>query len=285
MYRDFYGLKKKPFELVPDDEIIFKSEGHKEAFSTLFYGVIERKGFIVLTGDVGTGKTTILRLLKRSLRKRCIIAMVSNPTLTIHDFYMYLSSLFKLGSASRAKARFMIKFQELLELKAKTGIHVVLAIDEAHLLSPEMFEEIRLLSNLGMDAGAALTIVLVGQPELDHILSNPKMRALRQRITIRYHIPLFRPYDTRRYIIFRLQKAGARRLNIFDYDAVELVHEYSKGCPRLINILCDHALLSGYAANKIVIDADIIKDSARELELAGPAPQKRKGFFGRLLGM
>ena len=285
MYRDFYGLTKKPFELLPNDEIIFLSEGHKEAFSTLYYGVVEGKGFIVVTGDVGTGKTTILRLLRRSLKQRSVVAMLSNPTLTIHDFYMYLTELFNLGVASRAKGKFVVKFQKFLEVKAKAGLRVVLAIDEAHLLTTELFEEIRLLSNIGLDAGCVFTIVLVGQPELNDILSNPKMLALRQRITIRYHIPLFTSYDTRRYIIFRLQKAGARRVDIFDYDAVELIHEISKGCPRIINILCDHALLSGYAANKIIIDADTIRESAQLLGLGGSGYGEKKGLFKRLLGM
>ena len=279
MYRRFFGLVKRPFDIDPDPEMVFMSEAHKEAFSVLFYGILEEKAFILLTGGVGSGKTTLVRLLLRSLKAGVTAGAVSNPTFSREDLYRLLSRLYGFRLEGGSKAGFLEAFEAFLEAEHAAGRKVALVVDEAHLLGPELLEELRLLSNTALDKGARLSVLLVGQPELEELLSHPRLKALRQRIGLRYHIPAFKLPDTRRYIAYRLQRAGARSLDIFEPDAVKRIHEAAGGCPRLINLLADQALLAAYAANKKRVGADTIDECARDLDLS----KRRTGLLARIL--
>jgi len=269
MYTRYYGLAQKPFELFPDPEMVFMSEGHKEALAILTYGVQEGKGFILLTGAAGTGKTTMLEALLKSVHEQVLVCVIANPILTLHEFYCYLAHGFGLPEFSGNKSHFLFALTELLQRSKEEKKKVLLIIDEAHALPPALFDEVRLLSNQGAGNYGMLSIFLVGQPELNKILSQDALLPLRQRISIRFHLKRFSPDETDEYIKFRLLKAGSGRLDLFSDAAVKLIYKASNGLPRLINSLCDQALISGFVAEKRRIEPEIIKECIRELQLPG----------------
>ena len=268
MYTKFFGLAKKPFALTPDPTAVFMSETHQEGLAILRYGILSNKGFLVLTADVGSGKTTLLQALVTSLDQDVHLCLLNNPILHRDEFFSYIAK--KLGLLwDGNKAMFLIAFDRFLKQCYQKGERVLLIFDEAHVLPVDLLEEIRLLSNLEEKGQDVLSIFLVGQPELNERMSDDRLLPLRQRIGIRFHLKRFSLEETRQYILFRLRHAGARHLNIFAEDAIATIHKVSQGTPRLINIICDHALLTGFAENKPQITADLIKESVDDLHFPG----------------
>ena len=268
MYRKFFGLVKKPFELVPDPGMLFLSEMHKEALAILQYGVVSNKSFLLLTGGVGTGKTTLIQALIASLKKPIKLCLLSNPALNRQEFFFFLASQLGIPYDGN-KAKFMLYLGKLLELCRKNNLKVLLIFDEAHAIPINLLEEIRLLSNQDGKTRNVMSIFLIGQPELLKRLSNERLQPLKQRIGIRCHIGPFNEEETIQYIHSRLRKVGATRASIFTEKAMRLIHRTTGGNPRLINILCDHCLLSGFSNEQSQINQDIVRECAYELNVPG----------------
>lgn len=283
MYTKYYGLTRKPFALTPDPKTVFMSDTHQEGLAILKYGILSKKCFLVLTADVGSGKTTLLQALISSLEKEVHLCLLNNPILHRDEFFSYIAT--KLGlNWDGNKAMFLIGFADFLKKCFRAGERVLFIVDEAHVLPVDLLEEIRLLSNLEEKGQDVLSIFLVGQPELNERMSDDRLLPLRQRIGIRFHLNRFTLDETRQYILFRLRHAGARHLNIFSEEAIVLIHEMSQGTPRLINIICDHALLTGFAESKPVIGMDLIQESVDDLHFPGeetPLPLARPVKQGR----
>lgn len=268
MYTKYYGLTKKPFALTPDPQAVFMSETHQEGLAILKYGILSKKCFLVLTADVGAGKTTLLQALVASLEQDVHLCVLNNPILYRDEFFSYIAKHLGLGWDGN-KAMFLIEFGKMLKSCHDKGERVLLIFDEAHVLPVDLLEEIRLLSNLEEKGQDVLSIFLVGQPELNERMSDDRLLPLRQRIGIRFHLNRFTLDETRQYILFRLRHAGARHFNLFSGDAVALIHTVSQGTPRLINIICDHALLTGFAENQPTVDAKLIQESVNDLHFPG----------------
>lgn len=273
MYSDFYNLREKPFNLTPSPRFLYLGEIHKEALALLTYGLVERKGFVLLTGEVGTGKTTMVQALLANVDKSVECVSISNPLFSTNDFMNYLaSSAFQEEVSFSSKADFLIRFEGFLKECSQRQKHFLLIIDEAHKLSFALLEEIRLLSNLETADEKLMNIFLVGQPELNEKLNDPRCRALSQRISIRYHIEPLDSESTRDYIATRLKMAGAEDGHeIFPKDVVKAIHYYSEGYPRMINILADNALLLGYSKGQKKLTSFMIKECYEDLQLRGPS--------------
>ena len=268
MYKRFYGFTRAPFDLSPDPKRVFMSWTHKEGLAVLEYGVVGKKGFLVLTGEVGTGKTTLLQALAQSLGDNVHTCLLNNPKLSRDEFFSYLAHEYGLSWEGN-KALFLIELAKFFKECGRKKERVLFIIDEAHVIPIAQMEEIRLLSNQDPTGGDIFSIFLVGQPELDAHLKDERLLPLLQRIGIRFHLERFTRDITVQYIIFRLRMAGAKHLDIFTEDALTLIHTVSRGTPRLINIICDHALLTGFADDQPVIDADMIRECVDELQLPG----------------
>lgn len=269
MYTEFYGLREKPFNLTPSPRFLYLSEGHKESLALLRYGVMDRKGFILLTGEVGTGKTTMVRTLLDSLNHSVKYVLVTNPLLSSQDFTKYLAlSIFKKSVNFNSKAHFLLVFEPYLKKALNNHQNFNLIIDEAHKLSFELLEEIRLLSNMETKDDKLINIFLVGQPELNEKLSDPKCRPLLQRISIRHHIPPLNLKETSDYMNTRLKVAGEKKNNhIFSKPAMDAIYHFSSGYPREINILADNALLLGYSKGIKKITPSMVKACYDDLKL------------------
>jgi general secretion pathway protein A len=269
MYKSFYNLRRNPFEITPDPSFLFPTTRHNEALASLYYGVTARRGFVVLTGEVGTGKTLILRSLLGLLQRRDVaFALIFNPTLSPLEFMRYLARDFGLPVGDKAKDELIHMLNGFLLQRHQKGLTTILVVDEAHLLSPEILEEIRLLTNLETSQQKLLQIVLAGQPELDLKLDSHELRQLKQRIALRCHLDPLSLNETREYIGRRLRIAGATGVvQIFSGPAIEAVFRHSRGIPRLVNTICDNALLAGYAKHAATITSEIIDDVARDLRL------------------
>lgn len=265
MYDQFYGFREAPFHITPDPRFLYFSHRHREAFNHLLFGISERKGFIQLTGEVGAGKTTVCRAWLAELGPRYRTALVLNPCLT--PTQLLRSILTELGlPPGRDRVSCLERLNAFLLAEVKEGRDVVLVIDEAQDLDGELLEQVRLLSNLETDSRKLLQIVLIGQPELKEKLEQRSLRQLRQRITVRYHLaPLTRP-ETERYVHHRLRVAGANSRPTFSRWALWQVHRYSRGVPRLINAVCDKALLCGYVAGTDRLRLTHVRRAVRELE-------------------
>jgi len=294
MYTEFYNLKEKPFNLTPSSRSVYLGDIHKEALALLTYGVIDRKGFILLTGEVGTGKTTMVHALLTSLGRNIQYVYLSNPLFSINDFINYLGfSAFKEKKDFKNKTDFLIQFESFLKDQIKKRINFVLIIDEAQKLSFELLEEIRLLSNMETSEEKLLNIFLVGQPELNELLNQPRCRPLLQRISIRYHIKALDENAAMEYISTRLATAGAGKPDsVIPRNTARAIFKYSDGYPRMINILADNALLLGYSRGERHITPAMIKECYDDLQLEGSffdaerskasVNNKRKGFLGML---
>jgi len=265
MYNDFYGFSQAPFSITPDPSFLFFSDGHREAFDHLSFGVQERKGFIQITGEVGAGKTTLCRAFLDGLEPRFKTALILNPMMTATQ--LLRSILVELGlKAPRDRVGCMTLLNQFLLEQVEDGNDVVLVIDEAQDLSVELLEEVRLLSNLETDRQKLLQIVMVGQPELRDKLNTRALRQLRQRITVRYHLRPLHLYETQFYVKHRLHVAGANSTPTFNRLAILMIHWYSKGIPRLINAVCDKTLLCGFVADTDHLKGRHVRKAVRELE-------------------
>jgi general secretion pathway protein A len=269
MYKSFYNLKRNPFEITPDPSFLFPTTRHNEALASLYYGVTSHRGFVVLTGEVGTGKTLILRSLLGLLQRRDVaFALIFNPTLSPLEFMRYIARDFGLPVGEKAKDELIHMLNGFLLQRHQKGLTTILVVDEAHHLSSQILEEVRLLTNLETSQQKLLQIVLAGQPELDLKLDSHELRQLKQRVALRCHLDPLNVNETREYMRRRLQIAGASgAVQIFSGPAIESVYSYSKGIPRLINTICENALLSGYARHAPTITSEIIDDVARDLRL------------------
>jgi general secretion pathway protein A len=269
MYLDFYGLKEQPFALTPDPRFIYFTPSHTEAMANLHYGIESGKGLIVVTGEVGTGKTTILRWMMQRLDRTVLVAYIFNPRMTVAEFYHYVSSPRLLDVPEwTSKADLLLRLGEVLESRHARGLRTVLVIDEAHGLSPAVLEEIRLLSNFESDTAKQLQIVLTGQPELRGVLNQPELRQLKQRVALRCEIrPLPNVEETDRYVTSRLLAAGAERTDIFSPGAVDFIFRCSEGIPRQINNLCDNSLLAGFAAGAATVGRQLVEEVAETFDL------------------
>ena len=266
MYLNFYGLREVPFGPTPDPRFLFQSVRHREALAQLIYGVQERKGFIVLTGEIGTGKTTLLRTLLERIDRETPVAYVHNSSLDIDGLLEYVLQDWGVKSTATTAAQRLFELNEFLIDQHRKGTSPILVIDEAQNLTTETLEAVRLLSNFETTQQKLMQIVLVGQPELRDTLNRPELRQLKQRIGLRCHIGPLSPEETRLYIRHRLRVAGANDAGIFTDAAVQRITEYSRGIPRVINIVCDHCLLSGYADSKRRIEARAVDEAIEYLE-------------------
>jgi type II secretory pathway predicted ATPase ExeA len=268
MYHKFYGLSENPFNVNPDPRYLYVTEHIQEALACLHYGIENRKGFILLTGEVGTGKTTILNKLLESLREKGIAtAFIFNSRLNTVQFLDFMLADFGLPTEPRVKSQMLMRLNQWLVERYQAGGTTVLIIDEAQNLSMEVLEEVRLLTNLETSSEKLLQIVLAGQPELEHKLSQPQVRQLRQRITLRGKTYPLTAEELPKYLSERLRIAGWDGRRIFSGEAVEKIHQYACGIPRVVNLLAEHALISGYASHQRVIGPEIIMELVKEFEL------------------
>jgi len=278
MYKKFFGLRENPFNVNPDPRYLYLTQSAQEALACLTYGIDTRKGFILLTGEVGTGKTTLLnRLLDWLHEQRVATAFVFNPRLSVTQFFDFMMADFGIPCESHLKSQMLLRLNQWLLDRYQAGERAVLIVDEAQNLSPQMLEEIRLLTNLETSTEKLLQIVLAGQPELEHKLSQPQLRQLRQRITLWAKTRTLTLDETLGYIHERLSIAGGGEGEVFSPGAIEAVHRYARGIPRVTNLLCEHALISAFVDQVKPISAAIVEEVARdftlnEIEAAAPPP-------------
>jgi general secretion pathway protein A len=295
MYLEYYGLVRSPFDMTPDPSFLYLGETHREGLATLVYGVRARKGFLLLTGEVGTGKTTLLHALLSQLDASAASAFIFNPRLEPLDFFRLVLDEYGIEDPCRTKADYLMALNRFLIARLEKDQPTLLIVDEAQNLSRELLEEIRLLSNLETPTSKLIQIMLVGQPELKEMLSRPDLRQLRQRIVLRHHLRPFEPDETEHYIQERLRLAGYTGKGIFKKAALREVHTVTGGIPRLVNAVCDGALLLGYARDWSTLGPEAVREVARDLDLVGEVaappetrvsaravPERRRSWLGLL---
>jgi len=266
MYEKYFSLKHKPFELTPNPDFLFRSSTHKKAITYLDYGIKERVGFILLTGEVGSGKTTIIRNLVKNLSDSVNLSRVNNTKVSSEQLISMINEDFGLDVEGKSKTRLLSELNTFLVEQYSRKIQPILLIDEAQNLSPDLLEEIRLLSNLETDQAKLIQIILVGQPELKTTLMLPELVQLRQRININYHIAPLSVSEIADYIKHRLTVAGNPDAIVRQDEILHMIHKFSRGIPRLINILCDFALLTAFVEGSKKVDIDIVREVSKDLE-------------------
>ena len=274
MYLQFYGLRELPFEVTSNPKYLYLTPKHREALSTLEYGLSAAKAITLLVGEAGTGKTTLLRAALESERGRHVSSLfLHNPTLTRSEFLQMLAKLFQLDPALAAsKTALLLELERVLRERRARGQVTALIIDEAQSLSDELLEEVRLLANSETDTEKLLPLVLAGQPELRDRLNATGLRQLKQRVTLRCEIAPFTLQETAAYVAWRTKIAGGDAGRLFTREAVMLIHERSGGIPRTINVLCDNALLTGFGLGRQPVDRSIVLEVARDLDLETERP-------------
>ncbi len=274
MYETFYGLREKPFDLHPDPEYLYMSQIHENAYTHLEYAIRENKGFVVVTGEIGSGKTTLINFLLTRIGQEMEVGLISNTSLSPEQFISVMCEEFEvpLSRSDRDKSKLISRFHEFLLDQFAKGKRVILIIDEAQNLSIETLEEIRLLSNIEAEKHHLMQTILVGQPELKTKLQAKNLEQFAQRVTVHCHLEGLGPQEVENYIHYRLKVAGANHNDIFRDDAIEAVYQHSRGIPRLINILCDIALVFGYADSLKQVDKGLIE--------AVVESRKAGGMFG-----
>jgi general secretion pathway protein A len=265
MYTAFYGLREKPFLLTPDPRFLFLSDSHREALAHLLYGIEQGEGFIAVTGEVGTGKTTLCRTLMRKLNEDTELAFVFNPTLSGEELLRAISIEFGLITEGYSRADLNDQLNQFLLETSRAGRRALLIVDEAQNLGSATLEEIRLLSNLETSSSKLIQILLFGQPELDEMLDSTELRQLRQRITVRWSLTPLTTDETCDYVRHRLRVAAGRECDLFTDRALREIQRRAGGIPRLINVLCDRALLVGYASGQQKMDRKSIDRAASEI--------------------
>jgi general secretion pathway protein A len=284
MYWKYYRFKDKPFEITPDQKFVFLSEIHQEALAHLQYAVKEGKGFTVITGEAGTGKTTLVHTLLGGLEGNIKTCYIFNPILERSDFLNYICDDLGIKSEGlKSRGQSLAALHTFLLNCFEQNEKVFLIIDEAHSMDPDLLQEVRLLTNLETAKHKLLHVILLGQPELNEILNEPRFRPLKQRITVRYHLRPLNFQETKQYIVYRLKRAGSRNISLFDNNAIRAIYNYSKGIPRLINIVCDNALLNGFALERTSIGKSIIHDVINSLECREEDRKKKLTLIFALL--
>jgi general secretion pathway protein A len=269
MYEKHFGFVELPFNVSPDPRFFYTNPVYREALVTLHYGIETRKGFVIITGEAGTGKTTLLRMLMHNLDSAIHTAFIFNPRLSFTALLRFILSDLGVASSAKDRLKLMEQLNSHLIEQLKKGHTVALLVDEAQALSDEILEELRLLSNLETDREKLIQIVLMGQPELEHKLDQPELRQLKQRVTLRCRLlPLSQP-EVGLYIASRLKTAGYEGKELFVPEAVEQITRYSNGIPRVVNVICDNALVIASAASKKHVSAEMIEEAARDLKLNG----------------
>ena len=274
MYKDYYGLREEPFSITPDPRYLYLTAQHREALNHLLYGVRERKGFICLTGEVGTGKTTLCRTLLRELGETCRTALILNPALSPTQLLRAVVQELAIPTKRRDRLGYLTLLNDCLLKENAAGRNVVLVVDEAQDMPAETLEMMRLLSNLETDSQKLLQTILVGQPELREKLRKPSLRQLAQRITVRYHLQQMSLADTEEYVRHRLKVAGLGESSpsgaTLDLEpaAIHEIHKFSRGIPRLVNAIGDKVLLAGYVYRTGRIDKRMVRIAAQELQEA-----------------
>ena len=269
MYEAFYGLKEKAFNLNPDPEYFYLSREHEDAYMHLEYAISESKGFAVITGEVGSGKTTLINYLLYKLKLDINIGLITNTNIPAPQFLKAICREFEIDVDVREKVDIMEIFQDFLLERYAQNERVLLIIDEAQNISPEAMEEIRMLSNLEAEKSHLIQIILIGQPELKYKLQRNDLRQFAQRVSTHYHINGLNKDEVNNYIRYRLKVGEAKNLNIFNEDAIELIYQNSLGIPRIINVICDTALVYGYADGIKIIDKSLIETVIKEREESG----------------
>lgn len=278
MYRAFFELKEEPFRLTPDPRFLHLAPPHKAALTTLLDGILHRKGLVMITGLIGTGKTTVIHTALHCIFDKIRSALLFNPLLTRDEFLEMMLEEFEVNCPSTSKPRRLMAFHQMLLETQRIGGTAVLFIDEAHLLSTELLEEIRLLGNAETCQEKLLQIILCGQPELLTVMKRPELSALRQRIAVRAHLRPLNLAETRNYIAARLQDAGLQGPSPFSLDASQAVFCYSGGAPRLINLICDECLTLGFRTQRKDIQPDIVQEVAASLDLTQRTPSEEENL-------
>jgi general secretion pathway protein A len=270
MYKQFYKLQRNPFEITPDPAFLFPTKRHNEALAALYYGVRRHKGFVVLTGEVGTGKTLLVRcLLQLFNQANMAYAYVFNSVLAPLEFLQYIGADFGLPTSGKNKSELLLLLGNYLIERLRKKQTTVLVVDEAHHLSPEVLEEVRLLTNLETSQQKLLQILLVGQPELDEKLDSFELRQLKQRIALRAYLEPLTLEETARYVQCRLQLAGANShaSDLFGAEALDVIYRHSRGIPRMINTICENALVTAYSRQVRTVTPDVVEDVATDFRL------------------
>jgi len=269
MYETFYGLKEKPFNILPDPEYLFMSKEHENAYTHMVYAIKEKKGFVVITGEIGSGKTTLINFLLGQIHEEIQIGLINNTFVLPAQFIKMICQEFELEVGEMDKAEMMESFQNFLLQQYAENKRVVLIIDEAQNLSRKTMEEIRMLSNLEAEKQHLIQIIFVGQPELKYKLQQKSLEQFAQRVSVHCHLDVLKMDEVEQYIKHRLKVGGAENLNIFDKEAIEAVSFYSRGIPRIINILCDTALVYGFADELKIINKKVIQEVIKSRAAGG----------------
>jgi len=279
MYEQFYGLQERPFNLTPNPRFLFLGTKHREALVHLRYGLTGRPGLTLLLGEAGTGKTTLVKAaIQAASGKNAVIVHLSNPTLTRGEFFEYLASGFRFTrEAAASKTVFLGELEHALAEHARGNGVLALIVDEAQSLSYELLEEIRLLTNTETADGRTMAVAIVGQPELASRLNDPRLRQLKQRVNLRCELSPFELRETAAYIAARVRIAGGNAEMLFTREAVMAIHERSRGVPRTISVICDNALVNGFAADAKPVGRDLVLEVCRDFELDGGSGVKTNG--------
>ena len=278
MYNSYYGFKEPPFNLTPNSRFFYASNKHTEALHSLIYAIEQRKGFIVITGDIGSGKTTVCRTLLNKLDAKTEVALITNTHLTSKDLLLTILEDFEIDYKSGSKAKLISQLNDYLLDQLHKNHNVVLIIDEAQNLTPSVLEEIRMLSNLETEHEKLIQIILMGQPELKKILALNRLEQLRQRVSIYFHLTPLSKEETREYILYRLKVASNSDRQYFTEEALNKIYQYTRGVPRLINQLCDNALLTCYVDEKPTVDEKTLQEVINEspMQMIGKENQSKE---------
>ena len=278
MYYKFFGFKEAPFNMTPNSRFFFESTKHTEALSTMIYAVEERKGFVVITGDIGSGKTTVCRTLLNKLNATTQTALITNTHLSGKDVLCNILDDLEVEYTPGSKSMLLSRLNLYLIEQLRNDQNVVVIIDEAQNLTPSVLEEVRMLSNLETENEKLIQIILLGQPELKKKLALPKLEQLRQRIAVFYHLAPLTKEETKNYILYRLKIASGSDRQYFTAEALNEIHHFSKGVPRLINSICDSALLNGFIYEKNIIDGALMREVIHEsptMQISGQHDDKQ----------
>ena len=282
MYETFYGFREKPFSIIPDPSFLYFSSKHSTALALLEYGLMNQAGFNVITGEIGTGKTTLIRYLLSQIDRDVTVGLISNTHRSFGELLQWILFAFKLEHRGKDKVEMFQDFLEFLLQEYSHNRRTVLIVDEAQNMTPDTLEELRMLSNVNTDKDQVLQLILVGQAGLRETLRRPEMEQFAQRIAVDYHLASLEGEETRAYIRHRIKVAGGSDPLLFDDAACDVVFQYSHGVPRLINLLCDAALVYGFAEQRPRIEARIIEEVAQDKQKGGifPGGKKKRAATG-----